>query len=171
MIFWFIGLSLWTVWFVFHDPAVDLRMVMIGAVVPNLLRVPWLYTPLHSVVVVAVLMAIVMLLTIHRRQIRRRVIFVVFGMFLSLLFDAAWTNTDVFWWPLSGAELISNLHPDRTLATLVFQELTGLALAAAFLYRMRVFDDGNLTYLLRTGRLRVNAGPSPLRRKPGRFST
>jgi hypothetical protein len=42
------------------------------------------------------------LATIGRRVLRKKVLAVIIGLFLHLVFDGAFTNTSMFWWPLGG---------------------------------------------------------------------
>lgn len=167
MIFWYIGLTLWVIWYVFHDPSIDLRMAIIGVLIPNLISWKYLYTPLHSVVVIAALMGIVMLATMRRRALRRRLIFVVIGMFLSIAFSAAWSNSSVFWWPIVHDGYVSTLHPEQTEAGLVFQTLLGFALTVGFFLKFHLLEAGNWQYFLRSGRLPIDVGrPVTFGRKP-----
>jgi hypothetical protein len=48
------------------------------------------------------LLAVLMLATSGRRPIRKMLLGLPIGMFMHLVFDAAWNNTDVFWWPFTG---------------------------------------------------------------------
>ena len=57
---------------------------------------------MHSVVTVIALLAIVMLITTGRRPVRKPLLAVIIGLFLHLVFDGAFTNTSMFWWPLGG---------------------------------------------------------------------
>ena len=57
---------------------------------------------LHSIVTTIVVLVIVMLVTIGRRPLRKMLLGLPIGMFLHLVFDGAWNNTDVFWWPFTG---------------------------------------------------------------------
>ena len=36
MLLWFLGTAVLTVWFVFRDPAFDYRLLLVGAVLPDL---------------------------------------------------------------------------------------------------------------------------------------
>ena len=68
MLLWFIGGSLVIAWLVFHDPAIDYRVLLLGVLLPDVVdglvggaRV------LHSVVFSVALLVVVMLATIGRR--------------------------------------------------------------------------------------------------------
>jgi len=103
MFFWFIGTSIATIWFVFDDKKFAYRLVVAGALAPDVIDVFLGHAgPLHSVVTMVAIMAAVMLITYGRKKSRSKMLAVVIGMFLHLVFDGAFTNTKMFWWPISG---------------------------------------------------------------------
>ena len=103
MLLWFIGTSVATIWFVFHDKQFAYRLVVAGALAPDVIEVFLGHAgPLHSVVTLVALMTAVMLVTYGRKKSRSNMLAVVIGMFLHLVFDGAFTNTTMFWWPISG---------------------------------------------------------------------
>ena len=105
MFFWFVGTAVASVWYVFHDPKFAFRLVVAGALAPDVIEVFLGHAgPLHSVVTMVAIMAAVMLITYGRKKSRSKMLAVVIGMFLHLVFDGAFTNTKMFWWPLSGLQ-------------------------------------------------------------------
>ena len=94
MLFWFIGTSVASVWSVFRDPKFAYRWVIVGALVP-----------MFSVVTVVGVLTAVMLLTIGKRSERKNFLALTIGLFLHLVFDGAFLNTKMFWWPLAGLSL------------------------------------------------------------------
>ena len=105
MFFWFIGTSIATIWFVFHDKKFAYRPVVAGALAPDAIEVFLGHAgPLHSLVTMFAIMAAVMLITYGRKKSRSKMLAVVIGMFLHLVFDGAFTNTKMFWWPISGLQ-------------------------------------------------------------------
>lgn len=104
MLLWFLGGSLVCAWAVFRDPAVDYRLVMVGAVLPDLVDALGLTAVdvAHSVTTSVVLLVVVMLATIGRRSLRRHLLALPIGTFLHLVLDGAFTDTARFWWPLAG---------------------------------------------------------------------
>src|SRR5258708_4017050 len=103
MVLWFAGLAPIIVWNVFHDPAIDYRLVIGGALIPDIVAAPFRGARvLHSGLASAVLWAVVMVATRGRRRLRRRVLAVPVGTFLHLLLDGMWTRSRVFWWPFLG---------------------------------------------------------------------
>jgi membrane-bound metal-dependent hydrolase YbcI (DUF457 family) len=105
MFFWFVGTAVASVWYVFHDPKFAFRLVVAGALAPDVIEVFLGHAgPLHSVVTMVAIMAAVMLITYGRKKSRSKMLAVVIGMFLHLVFDGAFTNTKMFWWPISGLQ-------------------------------------------------------------------
>ena len=91
MLFWFIGTSIASVWSVFRDPKFAYRWVIVGALVP-----------VFSVVTVVGVLVVVMLLTIGKKAIRKNFLALTIGLFMHLVFDGAFLDTKMFWWPLAG---------------------------------------------------------------------
>ncbi|MGH9211849.1 MAG: metal-dependent hydrolase [Acidimicrobiales bacterium] len=102
MFLWFAGMSFLAVWLIFRSPAVDYRLVMVGAVLP-LVELPFGHPRvLHSLAGSVVLLALAMLATPRRRLMQRRLVAIPIGVFLHLVLDGAWTDTTAFWWPFTG---------------------------------------------------------------------
>ena len=98
---------------VYRDPKVDLRLLALGAVLPNLVDKPLTLlfpdsfpagrTVAHALVVSAAVMTVV-LLTTRRGRRRRAFMAVAIGMLLHLALDAMWTEPEVLFWPVLGVE-------------------------------------------------------------------
>jgi len=118
MLFWFIGTSVASVWSVFRDPKFAYRWVIVGALVP-----------LFSVVTVVGVLTAVMLLTIGKKAVRKDFLALTIGLFLHLVFDGAFLNTKMFWWPLAGLSMNGYALPlvDRGLLNIPF-EIVGVGL-------------------------------------------
>ena len=86
----------------FRDPAFDYRLLIVGSVLPLADGVTGGAGVLHTLVFSLVLMVVVMLSTVGRRPVRKLLLGLPIGTMLHLVFDAAWTDTDLFWWPLGG---------------------------------------------------------------------
>ena len=112
MLLWFVGTSVAAVWFVFRDPQFNFRLVVVGALIPDVIDgIGGGAGPLHSVVTVIVLLAVVMLITTGRRPVRKPLLAVIIGLFMHLVFDGAFANTSMFWWPLGGFETYEQALP------------------------------------------------------------
>jgi hypothetical protein len=131
MLLWFVGLSALLVWEVFHDPRIDYRLVVAGALLPDVVdgvlggpRV------LHSLTFSVALLAVVMAATAGRgrRLVRRRLLAVPIGTFLHLVLDGMWARTDVFWWPFTGWSFGDAPLPsfERSPPIVVVMEVAGL---------------------------------------------
>ena len=155
MLLWFIGPAVVLVWLVFQSPALDVRVVAVGALAPWLDGISGGAWVLHTLLGAVVALAVVMLLTRRRRLLRRRLLGIPIGMFLHLVLDGAWADADLFWWPFLGGTLDAEL-PElaRSTATVVAMEAAGVA---ALVWLWRAFSLGDAERradLLRTGRLR-----------------
>lgn len=104
MVLWFVGTAWAAVWFVFRDPRFDLRMLALGALLPDIVDVwsggTWV---MHSVTASVAVLALVMLATRGRRPSRPMLLAVPIGMFMHLVFDGVFARTTAFWWPFTGA--------------------------------------------------------------------
>jgi hypothetical protein len=155
MFFWFCGTSLMTVWLVFKDPAIDHRLVMLGALAPDVLDLPFGGARVaHSLMFPVTVLLVVMLATRGRRHLRRDLVMVAVGLFLHLVYDGGLGNARVFWWPFSGLGL-----PDARLPVVtrgwwnVPLEAIGLGLCAWLWGRFGLRDPQRRRVFWRTGRL------------------
>jgi hypothetical protein len=112
MLFWHLGASLWLFRWVFRDPKVDIRFLLLGAILPDLIDLPvgtvlfaqrlaigelWF----HSLILPTVYLTAVLLLT--RRGRRRRAYMALgVGWLFHILLDGIWLDQRVFLWPLFG---------------------------------------------------------------------
>ena len=138
MFFWFIGTTVLAMWNVFHDSRFDNRLLIVGVLLPDVVDALWGGARgLHSVTGSVAVLALIMFATYGRRPIRRRLLAIPIGMFLHLVFDGAFNNTDVFWWPFTGVGFEGDRLPvvDRGMSNVVF-EIIGIVLCA---YAWRIF--------------------------------
>jgi hypothetical protein len=155
VILWFAGMSVVLVWQVFRSPALDYRLVMLGAVLPVgeiVLGGPRL---LHTLLFAVALLTVVMLATQRRRLLRRRLIGLPIGILMHLVLDGVWAVADVFWWPAFGWGFGDGTLPelDRPAGLVVLFELIGVV-ALAWCWRAFGFADRTRRDdFLRTGHL------------------
>ena len=154
MFLWFVALGFVAVVLVFQSPALDYRMVIVGSVLPLVDLIPGMPPVLHTLLAPVVAMTVVMLATRNRRLIRRRWLGVPIGMFMHLVLDGTWSTTELFWWPLFGADL-----PDVALPTLgrgaagLVMELIGLVVLVWSWKRFGLDDPARRKVFLDEGRL------------------
>ncbi len=121
MLFWHLGATLWLFRWIFRDPKVDVRFLLLGALIPDLIDMPigtlvlvdrfstselWA----HSLIAASAYMSVVLIVT--RRGRRRRAWMALgVGWLFHLLLDGMWLNEEVFVWPFLGWDLPSNPAP------------------------------------------------------------
>ncbi|MFZ4718575.1 MAG: hypothetical protein ACOYMR_04075 [Ilumatobacteraceae bacterium] len=160
MLLWFLGTALVTVWYVFTDPRFDYRLLLVGALLPDIVDVPagqarWA----HSLTIAVGALALVMLVTAGRKPIRRLLLGLPIGMLLHLVFDGAFASTEVFWWPFSGDwgdVQVPSL--ERALWLNLLMEAAGAAMLVWAYRRFGLADADRRTQLVRTGQL-TDFGP------------
>jgi hypothetical protein len=154
VVFWFVGTAIVAVGLVFRDPRFDYRLLIVGSVLPladgAFGGARWLHTLLVSVVALVV----IMVATTRGTPRRRMWLGLPIGMILHLVFDGAWGDTEVFWWPLFGPSFDDAPLPEaaRGWWSLVL-EAVGLALCVWLWRHNRLGDRDRRRRFLRDGRL------------------
>lgn len=154
MFFWFIGTAIVTVGVVFRDPRFDYRLLIVGSVLPISDLVLGGARPLHSVTVSVALLAVLMVATSGRKPVRKLLLGLPIGMILHLVFDGAWNDTELFWWPFFGLSFDDARLPilDRGWWNVVL-EVIGLTICW-WLWRHNGFGDrARRAEFMRNGRL------------------
>jgi len=155
MFFWFIGTAVLSVWFVFRDPAFDFRSLVIGALLPDFIDAIWGGARgFHSVTASVAMLVVVMLATIGRRPIRKRLLAIQIGILLHLIYDGAFNNTQVFWWPFTGFSFSGDRLPvvDRGMLNIGF-EIAGLLMCAFAWKKFRLGEPQRRQNFLKSGTL------------------
>ena len=160
MLFWHLGGSLFLFRYLFRDPAVDVRFLMAGAVLPDLLDKP---TGLvffgtgrvfgHALVFFAALLTAVLLLTRRGMPSRKRWVALAVGVMFHLLLDGMWTLRDTLLWPFFGWEFPAGIPNDWTTFrwSLLAQEVAGLTYLLWLWRRYNLSDPARRRNLLKTG--------------------
>ena len=153
MILWLTAGAVIITWGVLRDPVVDHRVAAGGALVPLGIDV-WFgrWAIGHTLLAAAVALVVVMVATIGRRKLRRRLVFVPFGMLCGLVLSGAWTEPEVFLWPARGLAF-GDVALWPSLPLLVAAELVGLAGWIWIWWRFGLCDPARRRSFVRTGRL------------------
>ena len=155
MLLWFAGMAFVCVWAVFKDPAIDHRLVIAGALLPDVIDVwtggRWVA---HTVLFSIALLTAVMLGTRGRRLLRRQLLALPIGTFLHLVLDGMWADKQVFWWPIYGSSFGDRAIPSIERGWLDLPlELLGLVALVWAWRRFRLAEPERRAHFLRTGRL------------------
>ena len=157
MFLWFVFGAIFGVWNVFQSPGLDFRLIAIGALLPQLLDLPFgAQAYAHTLLAAVVVLVVTMLLTTGRgrRLRRRRALGLAIGWFSGLVLSAAWAHKEVFWWPAFGVA-----RPDAPLfpawPVVVGEELLGLAAAWWTWTRFGLRDAVRRREFWRTGRVTI----------------
>jgi len=126
MLFWHLGATLWLFRWIFRDPKVDVRFLLLGTLLPDLIDMPvgtvflaatystgelWA----HSLLIPALYMGVVLAAT--RRGRRRRAWMALgIGWLFHLLLDGMWVSEEVFLWPFFGWDIPAGDAPYWPLA-------------------------------------------------------
>jgi hypothetical protein len=154
MFVWYLVLSVVGVWAVFDSPALDYRLVMVGAVLPVAEIVLGRPGPLHSLVTAVVVLCGVMLATRGRRLVRRRLLGLPIGLFAYLVLSGTWADTDAFWWPLTGFALSGAEPPELARGGVsLLLEIVGVAVALWWFPRVGLDDASHRASFRATGQL------------------
>lgn len=111
MILWHLGGTVAIVRYAFRDERMDLRFLMIGALLPDLIDTPigllaysatgGVRLVAHSLLAASVVMVAVLLRT-RRGRPRKRWMPLAVGMLVHLFLDAMWADPETLWWPFLG---------------------------------------------------------------------
>jgi len=157
MLLWFVFGAIFGVWNVFQSPGLDFRLIAAGALLPELIDLPFgAQAYAHTLLAATVVLLATMLATMGRgrRLRRRRALGLAIGWFSALVLSAAWAHKEVFWWPAFGAA-----RPDAPLfgawPVVVIEELLGAAAAWWTWSRFALSDAARRRALFRNGRLAI----------------
>lgn len=172
MLLWHAGAAIAIARYVFRDERMDLRFLLLGAVVADLVDTPVglvlfeslgaVRLALHSLIAAAAVMVAVLLRT-RRGRPRKRWMPIAIGMLLHLLLDAMWQQPETLWWPFLGLDFspagaatigayVADVLTDWRVWAL---EFVGLAYLASLARRGRLGDAEERREFLATGRIDV----------------
>jgi hypothetical protein len=172
VILWHTGATVAFTRYAFRDPNMDLRYLVLGAILidtpigfamwPAFENVRLLA---HSLLFAATVMAVVLLLT-RRGRPRKRWMPLAIGILLHLVFDAMWRQPETLWWPFLGWQFTSTGFADVggylswlfTNPTMWILEGAGLVYLILLGHRSRLMQPEERERLLKTGRVQAPIG-------------
>lgn len=126
MLFWHLGATLWLFRWIFRDPKVDVRFLLAGAILPDLVDLAlgtsiladsfssgelWFHTLLAPTVYM------IGVLIVTRRGRRRRALMALgVGWLFHILLDGMWNDPELLFWPFFGWDLPAGESPFWLLA-------------------------------------------------------
>jgi membrane-bound metal-dependent hydrolase YbcI (DUF457 family) len=142
VILWFAVFAVLGAWQVLRDARFDYRLIAIGALAPSLLDAVFFHhrALAHTLVFAVGSLAVVMLVTINRRPLRRHLLALPIGFLAHLVLDGVFANKALFWWPAFGGWGDTAIVPP--LPVLLVREALGLLGAG---YVLRLWRAGKLT--------------------------
>ncbi len=175
MIFWHLGVTALLVRYVFRDPRMDLRWVLVGSILPDLIDKPigsvLFHDQLgsdrlaaHAVVFPVAAMFVVLAATSRGSALRKGLIGLVIGSLFHLVLDAAWADPEAFWWPFFGLDFPP--RTDSAIGPLLERMITdplvwaGEAVGLAYLvylWRTHLAEPGAVRRFLGDGRIPMPA--------------
>lgn len=113
MVLWHLGATVAIARYAFRDERMDLRFLMLGAVLPDIIDTPIGLLTFSSVESVrlaghtllgaaAVMVAVVV--STRRGRPRKRWMPLAIGLLIHLFLDAMWADPETLWWPFLGLE-------------------------------------------------------------------
>ena len=175
VLLWHAGATIAFTRYTFRDPQMDLRFLVLGAFLPDLIDTPigfalWpsvqnVRLVAHSLLFAALIMVVVLLLT-RRGRPRKRWMPVAIGVLFHQVFDAMWRQPETLWWPFQGwafsstgyatvSEYLTWLVTDPTTWLL---EAVGLAYLVFLAYRSNLTQRDTLAAFFKTGRVQAPIG-------------
>jgi LexA-binding, inner membrane-associated putative hydrolase len=109
MILWHVGGAIFLFRWIFRDPKVDLRLLALGALLPDVIDLVagvFLGEPTRQrfghALLVPTTVATAILLSTRRGRGRRQLMTVVVAWLFHLLLDGTWVREETFFWPFFG---------------------------------------------------------------------
>ncbi len=113
MLLWHIGGTIAVIRYVFRDERIDLRLLILGAVLPDLVDLPigaiW-FSAFRSVqlfghtMLFAALAMVIVVFSTKRGRARKRWVPLAAGILIHLVLDLMWLDSATLWWPFLGHE-------------------------------------------------------------------
>ncbi len=178
MLFWHLGATTAVTRYTFRDERMDLRLLLFGAVLPDLIDTPLglvLFPAVeslrlvgHSLLFAATVMSLVLVAT-RRGRPRKKWMPLAVGVLVHLFLDAMWADPETLWWPVLGRGFSTSgaggaaSYVTGLLANPVtwVGEVVGLGYLVVMTRRAGLAQRANRVSFLRTGRLNVPIGPGP----------
>jgi membrane-bound metal-dependent hydrolase YbcI (DUF457 family) len=152
VILWYAAPAVLGAWAVLRDPRFDYRLAALGALLPDVLDLPFGHRAVaHTLVFAVGALVLVMAATVHRRPLRSRLLAVPVGLFAHLVLHGVVGRSALFYWPFLGDWGALSLAPSA--AGVLVRESVGVVAAVWIWRRFGLADDTRRGAFLKSGRL------------------
>ena len=169
MIFWHLGVTLFLFLWIFKDRTADLRYLLVGSLLPDLLD-KFLYlvavtdssrTYGHTLLLGVLTLFIVMLITNKENSNRKSYLLVPIALLFHLLLDEMWLFKETLFWPIFDSQFSQHISSADSLLELfiisinkteiLIKEFIGVGCLFFVLNKDRKFKS-NCSRIIRTGK-------------------
>ena len=169
MIFWHLGVTLFLFLWIFKDRTADLRYLLVGSLLPDLLD-KFLYlvavtdssrTYGHTLLLGVLTLFIVMFITNKKNSNRKSYLLVPIALFFHLLLDEMWLFKETLFWPIFDGQFSQHISSADSLLELfiisinkteiLIKEFIGVVCLFFVLNKDRKFKS-NFSRIIRTGK-------------------
>lgn len=180
MLFWHLGITAVVIFFTLGKRRIDYRVVLLGAVLPDLIDKPigrlmfestFETSRLFGHTLLFVLVAMFAVQLFLRGDTARRWFILSIAALIHLALDAMWNDPVTLFWPLFGTEFPKQPVQNYWLEVLLrpwshpveaLKEIAGLVSLAYFAYGYGLFKKDRFKAFVRTGKLE-DTKPAPSR--------
>jgi len=106
MFLWFFIPSILGIAMIFRSPFLDYRLLALGALLPLVETTAGFQWLLHTLFFGVFVLSSIMFLGKGNRKIQQKLLPLPIGLLTHLVLDGTWTETEIFWWPVTGRDLL-----------------------------------------------------------------
>ena len=161
MFLWFCVSSIVGIALIFRSPYLDYRLLAVGSILPLLETLAGFQWVFHTLFFGVFVLMLIMLLGKGRRKIQRKLLPIPIGLLTHLILDGTWTQKEIFWWPLTGRDLmgaeVSRLEFSFMPAGIIL-EMLGILFALYGFKKFALSEQVNRVAFIKRGHLLAVGG-------------
>jgi len=156
MFLWFCTPSILGIAVIFRSPFLDYRLLALGALLPLVETMAGFQWLLHTLFFGVFVLSSIMFLGRGNRKIQQKLLPLPIGLLTHLVLDGTWTETEIFWWPVTGRDLLG-VEVSRLefsfLPTGMILEILGVIIALWCWRKFELNKQVNLKAFIKNGHL------------------
>ena len=156
MFLWFCISSILGIALIFRSPYLDYRLLAVGSVLPLFERLAGFQWIFHTLFFGVFVLMSIMLLGKGKRKIQRKMLPIPIGLLTHLILDGTWTKKEIFWWPLTGRDLMGsevNRLEFSFMPTGMILEILGIIFALYGFKKFSLREQRNRSAFIKKGHL------------------